>query len=418
MKIIWLLLLSILPVAFAQDWNQWRGANRDGYSLNSPPLLEALPEQGLQPLWKTAEFPGGFSGGWSSPVIADGSVYLFVHHRDTPDDVKIPKKKFPWLPPEKRTMSDAEYQEYEVNRRDEDEAIGALYRFQESLFCFDAATGETTWRADQPTVYTRFLHSGTPTILDGKAYVLGAPKTARCIDLKTQKTLWSTEVPGEFRDEYYMSSIAVVDGVALFVAGRLFGLDAATGEILWSGDAEKTSAIHSSVVPWKDLAIANGGRRYTFCFEPKTGEELWRVESGANHSTPTLVGGNKLLTLGDSRKSGMRCYEISRDGAKELWQYGGVADSGGSPVAAGGFAFAAGDRKVACVDLATGEEQWKEFLKLDKPRYTSGAVWCRSGRRASMICCTRACWTKTACSPPARRIVKSSSWTNSTNARR
>lgn len=365
------LLLSLLPVASAQDWNQWRGANRDGYTPNSPPLVEALPEAGLKPLWQSEAFPSGFNGGWSSPVIAGGKVYLFVHHRDTPDDVKIPQKKFPWLPPEKRTMSDEEYQQYEVDRRNEDEEIGALYRFQESLFCFDAKTGETQWRSDQPTVYTRFLHSGTPTIIDGKAYVLGAPKTARCIDLKTQKTLWSTEVPGEFRDEYYMSSIAVIDGVAMFTAGRLFGLDAASGDILWSGDEEKTSGIHSSVVEWNNLAIANGGRRYTFCVEPKTGKELWRVESGANHSTPTLVGSDKMLTLGESRKSGLRCYQIGRDGAEKLWEYGGVADSGGSPVAAGGFAFVAGDRKVACVDLATGEEQWKEFLKLDKPRYTS-----------------------------------------------
>lgn len=308
-------------------------------------------------------------------MIADGKVYLFVHHKSAKDDVEIPKKKFPWLPPEKRTMSAADYETYEVNRRDEDERMGALYEFRETLHCFDFASGKQEWTLDQPTVYTRFLQSGTLTIQGGKAWVLGARRTLRCIDLQARKILWSTEMPGEFRDEYFMSSVAIVDGVALFVAGRLFAVDAVSGAPLWEGDEETTSAIHASAIPWtvgkETLAIINGGRTDTFCFEPKTGTERWRVKSGANHSTPTLAGPKTLLTLGGSRKSGLRCYDITATSATERWVYSGVADQGGSPVAVAGLAFATGDRKVCCVDLASGEEQWKATLALAKPRYTS-----------------------------------------------
>ena len=369
-------LTALLLPVLAADWPQWRGPNRDGVAPDTTPLRDALPESGLKPVWKTEPVKAGFDGGWSSPVIADGKVYLFVHQKLAKPDAKIPKRKFPWLPPDKRGhLSAKEYEEYEVNRRDEDEAIGRFYQYTETFHCFDAANGETLWSHEQPTLYTRFLQSGTPTVHDGKVYVLGAPKTLRCYNLDTRKPDWETEMPGEFRDEYFMSSVAVVDGVAIFVAGRLYGVDAATGEILWEGDPEKTSAIHASAVVWETggetLVICNGGRTDTFCVEPRTGEERWRVESGANHSTPALVGGDTMLTFGASRKSGLRCYDITATEAKERWVYTGVADSGGSPIAVGGFAYATGDRKVACVDLESGEEQWKSYLALAKPRYTS-----------------------------------------------
>ena len=235
-------------------------------------------------------------------------------------------------------MTPAQYEEYEKNRRAEDLEFAKLFEFQETLFCFDAATGATVWRKDRPSVYSRFVQSGTLTAADGKLYVLGAGRKARCFDAATGNDVWETTLPGEFIDEYFCSSFALADGAAIVFCGSLFGLDAKTGAILWAATCRRRKANTRSAVVWKadnrELVIANIAGGDTACFEPRTGIELWRVKSEANNSTPVVVG-DRLITYGSSRRAGMRCYKISPSGAEEAWAYRGAADKGSSPVVVG-----------------------------------------------------------------------------------
>jgi len=369
-------LCALSQAAAVGDWNQWRGPHRDGHAADSPKLIDALPDAGLKPLWLSeAEIPSGRSGGWGSPAVAGGKAYVFTHQRVLKDGVELPKKKFPWLPPDKRTgMTPQEYAEYERNRRDEDEARGKYYRYAEVTYCIDAATGKTLWTNDATSVYTRFLQSGTPAVVDGKVYVLGAGLKARCIDAQSGKSLWTTQLPGEFRDEFLQSSFAVHDGVAVVYARRLFGLDAAGGKLLWSA-GEEGGSLHTSPTIWERgrgaVAVCNVSGGETIGVDLQSGEELWRIESRAGHSTPVIVG-DRLLTYGSSRKAGLRCYRLRDDRPpEEVWVFQGAADSGSSPVVVGDHVFVQGERRVACVDLETGEEGWRTTLDLDRPRYTS-----------------------------------------------
>jgi outer membrane protein assembly factor BamB len=196
---------------------------------------------------------------------------------------------------------------------------------------------------------------------------------ARCFSAVDGKLLWETRLPGEFRDEFYMSSVALADGVAILTAGNLFGLDAATGKLLWTHPDAKGQ--HASAAVWsangKSRALINISGGSTICVEPRTGKELWRFASQANHSTPIVVGDNRLIVYGSSRKAGLRCLEISDAGAKELWVYNGCGDQGSSPVVVAGHVYVQGERRLACVDLNTGEEKWQTQLNLKDPRYAS-----------------------------------------------
>src|SRR5687768_18120767 len=75
-RMILLGLLALQPAAvFAQEWNQWRGADRNGAVLNfSTPA--AWPKT-LTQKWKT---PVGSS--YSSPVVSQSRVYVHTRRDD------------------------------------------------------------------------------------------------------------------------------------------------------------------------------------------------------------------------------------------------------------------------------------------------------------------------------------------------
>jgi outer membrane protein assembly factor BamB len=365
---------AVYPAGSA-EWRQWRGDHRDGVAETSPPLVDALPAEGLRPKWTSDKITGGNNGGWGSPVVADGKVYLFAHSREPKTKEKLGPQKYPYLADDKRGhLTPEEYLEYEKNRREEDRERGKLFGYRETVYCFDAATGKQIWKNERDSVYTRFLQSGTPAVVGGKLYILGAGLNAHCIDATTGKSLWNTRLPGEFLDEFMMSSFAVADGVAVVLAGHLRGLEAETGKIVWEGDAQKTRGVHSSPVVWnagkRDLVLANVGGESTICVDPKDGKELWRVKSFANLSTP-VVAGNLLITLGNNRRGGLRCFELTSTGAEPKWAYQRIADKGSSPVVVDGHVYAQGERRMACVDLQTGKEDWNTLLDLNTPQYTS-----------------------------------------------
>jgi outer membrane protein assembly factor BamB len=369
------LLLFAAPLT-AADWNQWRGSSRDGLDHQSPSLIEALPASGLPAVWVADKsIAAAQSGGWSSPIVANGKVYLFAHKKTRLKEGAMPRQEFPWLPPEKRVgMSDDEYAEYEKQRRDEDQIRASFFRHDEFVYCLNADNGEVMWTHQRDSIYTRFPQSGSPTVIDGRLYFLGAGRMAYCIDAVTGKDLWQRKLTGDFRDEFLQSSIVVADGVAVVLCGSLFGLDTATGEIFWEGDKKTTHGTHSSPVVWsgsgRDLVIANVGNGDTMCLEPRTGKELWRIRSEGGQSTP-VIAGDRLITYGSSRKRGLRCFRLSPSKATHEWTFNGTADPGSSPVVVGGNVFVQGDRRLACVDLVTGETRWNATLDMARPRYTS-----------------------------------------------
>lgn len=374
-----LLALTVSPLR-AADWTQWRGNNRDGIAVDSPALISALPDDGLKPVWRSEPIGSGKNdGGWGSPVVVqyDGEagqrVYLFTHKRIKLREV--PKKKFPWLAPDKRVgMTDKEYAEYEVKRRDEDEFIAQSYAFRETVYCLSGASGETLWKNESDSRYTRFPQSGSPTVVDGKLYILGAGRHVRCIDALTGEDVWTVKLQGEFRDEFWQSCFVVEEGLAVCLCGRLIALDVRDGRVVWEGDPKTTNGSHASPVVWRhrgtSYIVSTVGRGETACFELKSGREVWRVKSEAGVATP-VIAGNRLITYGNSRKKGLRCFVMSESGAEHAWTFNGCQDKGSSPVVVGDFVFVQGEKRLACVNLETGDDEWMTTLDLGRPQYTS-----------------------------------------------
>ena len=376
-KALLLFLLLFAPaLGRADDWNQWRGPQRTGAIVENRIYLDRLPEAGLKPLWITAtDIPSARSGGWSSPVVAQGRVYLFTHHKVKVGSGKLTKTQFPYLPPEKRTgMTLEEYETYEQQRRNEQETRSKFYRFDEILYCLDATTGKTIWTNKRTSSYTRFPQSGSPAVVGDSILLLGAGRLARCINAADGNNRWQTKLPGEFRDQHMQSSFALIDQVAVVLCGNLYGLNLPDGKVLWEAGDSESRQFHSSPAIWNSpqgpRVIVNIDGRETLCADPHSGKISWKIRSDANHSTPVVLG-DRLLTYGSSRKKGLRCYRLHPEQAELLWTYQGTADPGSSPVVVADHVYVQGERRLACVHLATGKQAWMTQLDLNKPRYFS-----------------------------------------------
>lgn len=357
----------------AGDWPQWRGPIRTGAVEDSPPLISSLPEEGLSPVWVSEPIRSAREGGWASPIVAGGLVYLFAHEREQLQE--LGPAKYPYLPDDKREgMSREDYEEYERNRRAEGLERAKAYAFREHVYCFDADDGRKVWHARSESVYTRWPQSGSPTVVDERLYFLGAGLQVRCLDRLSGDDIWTKRLPGEFLDEFYQSSVLADEGVLVVAAGHLFGLDAASGEVLWEAREQQMGGSQSSPMLWHSplgaRVVVNLPGGVTSCVDLRTGRELWRARTEGGQSTPIIVG-DKLLTYGSSRQKGLRCFQLTDEGASELWKFHGTQDKGSTPVVVGGYVYVQGEKRVACVDLETGRAEWTGELDLASPQYTS-----------------------------------------------
>src|SRR5512143_2210015 len=146
-----ILLVSQLP-ASAQDWNQWRGPNRDGVApaFTAP---KAWPAS-LTPVWKVR-----VGLGHASPVVLAGKVYVHT-------------------------------------RQEEREVVS----------CFDVNTGKLLWQDAYDAPYTvnpiAAKHGpgpkSTPVIAAGKLYTFGIGEILSCYDVATGKLLWRKDFSSRF----------------------------------------------------------------------------------------------------------------------------------------------------------------------------------------------------------------------------
>src|SRR5260221_262578 len=76
-------LMAWIHLVARADWPQWRGPDRNGVAPESPPLADAWPITGPKLVWQNERLMhAGVETGHSSPVIADGRVFLYGNWMD------------------------------------------------------------------------------------------------------------------------------------------------------------------------------------------------------------------------------------------------------------------------------------------------------------------------------------------------
>jgi outer membrane protein assembly factor BamB len=329
---LFVLLLTALAGA-GSDWPQLLGPNRNG-TANEKDLAEAWPKEGPPVVWERA-----VGEGFSSPVVADGVVYLF-------------------------------------QRVDGNEVLEAL----------DAATGAPRWKFDYRCAYSDSYGKGngprsTPVVADGKIYLLGASGILTCVD-RSGKKVWQKALHEEYRvrpNFFGVGTSPLVEGDLLLVnvgAGEdkagivAFAKD--TGKEVWKAtdhDASYASPIAATIDGMRHVIFFT--REGVVSLDPATGKvrfsQRWRSRNpySVNAATPLLLEG-KYLFVTASYGTGALLLEVKKDRAEEVWKSNeAISAHFNTPVAVGPYLFGSEGRQEAganlrCIEWKTGKVRWTE----------------------------------------------------------
>ncbi len=321
------------------EWPQFRGPAGQGVSaaVNVPVEWNATTHIA----WKVP-LPGR---GWSSPVLANGRLYLTA------------------------AIDGA------------DTTLHAL--------CLDAADGRTLWDTEvfQPEpASARAIHpknspaSSTPIVAGERLYVHFGHMGTAALNL-TGKVLWRQN------DLKYSpvhgaggSPILVNDSLVFSCDGErdpfVAALDAATGAIRWQTPRHSPAKKQFSFST--PLAISVGGVEQVVSpgsglvagYDVRDGRELWRVGYGEGYSVvPRPVFAHGLVFVSSSFDAPV-LYAIRPDGASGdvsatsvAWTSRKGAPHTASPLVLGDEIYFVSDAGIAtCADARTGEVHWSERL--------------------------------------------------------
>lgn len=335
-----LLLAALATIAHtrAADWPHWRGPQRNGHSVETA-WLDTWPATGPTTAWKAK-----VGMGFSSFAIAQGRAFTLGH------------------------------------------ADG-----QDTVWCFDAATGKMIWKHSYPAElgdkYFDGGTTGTPTIVGERLFVLSRWGDVFCFEAATGKIIWSKNVQKETGVRipdwgYSGAPLAHEQRLVLNVGEAGLALDQTTGKILWQS-ADKDAG-YSTPLPFRhdgrELILLGNGTAYV-AIHPRDGKEAWRVrwltEYGVNASDPIVEGDRLFLSTGYGKGAGL--FKLGAGEPEPLWKTKKLRTQMNPAVLHQGHLYGVDGNTtdkaaLKCLDFATGDEKWSQ------PGFGTGGVILANGK--------------------------------------
>lgn len=245
---------------------------------------------------------------------------------------------------------------------------------QQTLFCLNADTGEELWkqsfeeqiRDPQGGDGTR----ATPTVHDGRVYVLGGHGKVICFDAADGKMIWNRQL--RHKPIWGYSGSVLIEGDLAVVSagdseGSLLALDRKTGKEIWKTGKDPVG--YATPYPF-----TFNGKRYIAGFmgdcalvvEAANGREVWRMawktDWNVNASSPIYHDGHLFFSSGYNH--GCIVLKLSAEGdklsAKPVWQGRALRNKFQSCVLHEGHLYTSDETALKCVEFLTGREKWKK----------------------------------------------------------
>jgi outer membrane protein assembly factor BamB len=334
---LWFLLVTSLPLAAADSWPEFRGPSADGHA----------PEAKVPTLWSATskmrwKIPVEGKA-WSSPVIADGKVYVTT-------------------------------------------AVSKDAKLSLKALCFELADGKQVWERTvfekaEGAIHAKNSHaSPTPVYAEGKLYVhFGHDGTAALnagdgFILWTQTSLSYAPVHGNG------GSPVVHDGKLIFSSDGqadpfIVALSTTDGSVVWKTPRNVTvQRTFSFATPLlievkgkpQVISPASGA---VIAYDPADGREIWRFRYGEGYSVvprPLHRDGVIYVCSGFNRAI---LYAVKTDGTGDVtdthlvWQDDKTVPKESSPILVGDEIYFNDDKGIlSCLDAATGKEHYRERL--------------------------------------------------------
>ena len=276
------------------DWPQLTGPNGDSTTTASG-LADTWPKEGPKLLWevKVAGSKDKNSGAFSSPVVANGKVFVTARN-------------------------------YEL---DPDPAVKQFKDSPDILYCLDAADGHELWKLELPlrgpckprdrqTIFFKTCWT-TPVVEGDFIYARSGSGEMFCVNVKDGKTLWSWPKDAAALEKmtnqgyWTAASSVIVDDLIVFNEygggkSKMIALDKKTGEVKWQGkDVRDWIWSGSGLIP-----MNIGGRKVivtcNIVVDAMTGENLIKETDSSGKPVNTwgpgsicwisTFKGNQLLT--------------------------------------------------------------------------------------------------------------------------
>jgi len=317
--LVCIILLITAHQTIGQKVYQWRGDNRDGvYNENN--LIKSWPEKGPELLW----FNEDIGQGYAAPVVtndklliigeADSTSYLFAFDL---------KGKLLWKTPNGKEYYGQGFSASYPGSRSTPTVVGDLVYATSGhgrLACFEVATGKEKWAVnmvrDLDGIENEFGYSESP-LIDGDDLFCtpgGANKNVVALNRFTGKTTWTSKALGDTTS--FSSPIMIsLPGRKIFAnisRHYIFGLDAKSGELLWSQKLEnfKYEGEHCSTPLFTDGFLyyivedenGNGAVKLEISPDGKNIKEMWRNKNATNAMGGYLKIGNHLFTTTNKKK--------------------------------------------------------------------------------------------------------------------
>lgn len=133
----------------------------------------------------------------------------------------------------------------------------------ETVYCFDAATGEELWKFPYPAELLPRMHPGGPnasaTVVGDRVLTLSKDGQLFCLSADKGEKQWEITLPKAMGIEVpnwgFGSSPVVVGEQVLVSAGKVIALELATGKQVWLSNAEHPAA-YATPVPFE-----SGGKK-------------------------------------------------------------------------------------------------------------------------------------------------------------
>jgi outer membrane protein assembly factor BamB len=246
----------------------------------------------------------------------------------------------------------------------------------EVVSCYRMSTGKPVWRHRDAT---RFWESnggagprGTPAVVDGRVYALGATGILNSLDAVTGAVIWSRNAASDVKVKIPFwgvssSPLVVDDAVVVAAGGRLAAYDIVTGSPRWSGPGGggSYSSPHLATIGGVPQVVFLGGPG-AIGVDPATGKVLWehKWEGGAIVQPAMTADGDLLINaISMSGGEGMRRLAVTRSGgtwtAQEKWTSRGLKPYFNDFVVHKGYAYGFDGSILSCIDLADGSRKWK-----------------------------------------------------------